>query len=226
MSTTLGELKDRIANVMQDPDQKTFTDTLLGELVLAALVEVGRLAPEQFTEDITLVASQRAYAVRSDDFLGDAIPEIELTRVEVWDPTQEPEALVAAVPDAGLQPVRADSGWSYWGGTLYLDRRTIKGVSGHESDYVLRVYGYSPYVLPDSDSDVISISKDVEQAAIQYARVEGIKMLLASRDLFTQWQVRSGNTDISPAGLMNQLNIERDEWRSYARNIARPRAGV
>lgn len=227
MSTTYGALKTRVANVLQDPSARTFTDTLLEELITSAIVEVGRIAPELFTEDITPVADQLTYVVRTSDFSGVAQPEIEVMRVEVWDASVSPEAFVSRLtPAAHTVSGGQDSGWYVWNGTLYIPTRIVKGLQGHEADYVLRVWGYSPYVLPSDDADVIAISKDVEQAAIWFIRLEAIDLLLASRDLFTQWQVRSGNTDLSPAGLMNQRSIAEQAWARRSRSIQRLRTEV
>ena len=227
MSTTYGELKTRVATVLQDPSAKTFTEALVEELVQSALVEVGRIAPEQFTEDLTPVANQLTYAVRSDDFDGEAVPEAEVMRVEVWDPTQDPERFIFAVQPAATEFARGgDSGWSMWGGQLTLPTRVVSGLIGYESQYVVRLWGYSPYVQPVDDSDVIGVSKEVEQAMVWYIRLEALEMLLASRDLFTQWQTRSGNVDMTPAGLMNQKSIAEQAWMRRSRAIQRLRSEV
>jgi len=226
MSTTYGTLKARVANVLQDPSAHTFTATMVNELIQSALIEVGRIAPEQFTEDLTPVANQIKYAVRSADFLAVAVPEIEVMRVEVWDASQSPDQFIMRVNPAGREWGGQDSGWYVWGGELYLPTRVVIGLVGHETEYVVRVWGYSPYVLPGDDADVIAISSDVEQALIWYIRLEAIDMLLASRDLFTQWQTRSGNTDLTPAGLMNQRSLAAQEWRSRSRALTRLRSEV
>lgn len=214
----------RVSDLLQDPNRQTFTLAMVGDLTYAALAEVGRLAPEQFTEDIPLVAGQLTYAVRSADFAAEAVPEIELVRVEIWDPTQTPDAFVASVPHAAEGEAVADTGWSMWGGELTLPTRVIKGVEGYENQYVIRVFGYSPYVAPVSTNDVIAVSKEIEQAMLDYCWLEALKMLLASRNLFTQWQTRTGNADMSPAGLMNEKNVANDEWRRKSRAIGRLRA--
>lgn len=226
MSTTYGALKTRVATVLQDPNARTFTAGLIEELIQSALVEVGRIAPEVFTEDITPVADQLSYVVRTTDFAGEAQPEIEVMRVEVWDPTQTPDAFVSRIPPASREWGGQDSGWYVWNGELYLPTRVVKGLEGYEAQYVIRVWGYSPYVKPTADADVIAISSDVEQAVIWFCRLEAIDLLLASRDLFTQWQTRSGNTDMSPAGLMNQRSIAEQAWARRAKAIQRLRSEV
>lgn len=224
MSTTFGELKTRVSTVLQDPNQRTFTEALVEELVLDGLTEVGRIAPEQFTEDLTPVANQRVYALRSDDFGGDAVPEIEVARVEVWDASVEPEEFKATVVPAATQPLAGDTGWYSWGGELTLPTRTVRGLSGYEDAYVVRVWGYSPYVPPAADEDVIAVSTEVEQAIIWYTRMAALELLMASRDLFTQWQTRSGNTDISMVQLMNQKSVAEAMWQRKSRAITRLRS--
>lgn len=227
MSTTYGELKSRVSTVLQDPSNRTFTETLVAELVQNALVEVGRLAPQQFTEDIDYVSGQITYALRSDDFAAEAVPEIEVVRVEVWDPTQSPAAFVARVLPASTEHARgSDSGWYVWGGQLTLPTRTATGLEDHIGEYVIRVWGYSPYVAPVSDEDIIDVSKELESAIVEYTHLDGLRMLLANRNLFTQWQIRSGNSDISPAGLMNEKSIAQNDWRMRSRAIQRLRSEV
>jgi len=226
MSTTYGALKTRIATALQDPSARTFTAALVAELIQSALVEVGRIAPEQFTEDLTPVENQIAYAVRNAAFDGAAVPEIEVMRVEVWDASQSPDQFVSRVAPAAREQGGQDSGWYVWGGTLYLPTRVVSGLVGYEAEYVVRLWGYSPYVPPSDDADVVAVSSEVEQAMVWYIQLAALDMLLASRDLFSQWQTRSGNTDMTPAGLMNQRSLAAQEWRSRSRAISRLRSEV
>lgn len=310
MSTTFGQLKNRVSVNLQDPSQLTFTEPLVEELVQSALVEVGRIAPEQFTEDLTPVENQLSYTPRADAFsavtltgltgqnsddlfdsvahglqdaqavtftsltggsglsltttyyvvsseddtfqlatsvggtavsfgsdvtdatlqlvgTGDAVPELEVMRVEVWDPTQDPEQFIYRVNPATSEYSRGqDSGWVLWGGTLTLPTRVVRGLQGYEDTYVIRIWGYSPYVHPVADSDVIAISKEAEQAMLWHCRFEALEMMLASRDLFSQWQTRSGNSDMSPAALQNQKSVAEAAWQRRARSIGRLRSEV
>jgi hypothetical protein len=226
MSTTYGALKTRVALVLQDPSSRTFTASLVAELIQSALTEVGRVAPEVFTEDLTPVANQIKYAVRSAAFSAATVPEIEVMRVEVWDASTTPETFVQRLNPASREWGGQDSGWYVWNGELYLPTRVVRGIAGYESEYVVRLWGYSPYVPPTDDADVIGVSSEVEQAMIWFIRLEAIDMLLASRDLFSQWQARSGNTDMSPAGLMNQRSIAEQAWSRRSRAIQRLRSEV
>jgi hypothetical protein len=225
VSTNPADLKTRIATVLLDPDAKTFTAGLLDELLAAGLVELGRLVPAQFTEDLDPVANQLSYQLGLTLFDGGSV-DIEPQRIEVWDPTTTPESLVFVVNPAANEYGNSDAGWSMWNGFLYLPTRVVRGLQGHETSYIIRVWGYAPYAIPASDDEVLPVSQEVEQAIIKFARVEGLEILQANRDMFTQWQTRSGNSDISPAGLMSQLSQARADWRQYSRAIQRLRAPV
>lgn len=165
------------------------------------------------------------YVLRSNEFGAEPVPEIELTRVEVWDGSVVPAKLVAMVnPASGEYINQSDVGWTNWGGTLYLPSWVHSIVDGHEADYLLRVYGYSPYAPLTDDEDVSTISNELQWALVTYAQVEAYERLNNDRTLFTQWQTRSGNTDISPAGLMNMLSLSRENWRRKSHAILRLRS--
>jgi hypothetical protein len=225
VSTTPTNLKTRIATVLLDPSAKTFTAGLLSELLYSGLVELGRLVPAQYVEDLDPVANQIAYQLGTSIFASGSV-DIEPQRVEVWDASADPDALIYTVNPAATEYGNSDAGWSMWNGYLYLPTRVVRGLQGYESTYVIRVWGYAPYALPDSEDDVLPISVEVEQAIIKFARLEGLELLKADRDLFSQWQTRSGNTDVSYAGLLNSLSQARADWRQYSRAIQRLRAPV
>lgn len=309
MSTTFGELKNRVSITLQDPDRVVFTAPLVEELIQSALVEVGRLAPEQFSEDLTPVDYQTEYQPRADAFSavqltsitgeadtelftltghglndgtavtfasltggtglsttttyyvieadddtfqlstsvggtaaafstdvtdatlqlvgsGVAVPEVEVMRVEVWDTSEDPERFIYRVNPAAHEPYGSDSGWTFWGGQLRLPSRVVNGLVGYDTTYVIRIWGYSPYVPPLSDNDVIGVSNEVAQAMLWHCRYEALEMLTASRDLYSQWQTRSGNTDTSLAGLNQQKSFAEQTWVRRSRAITRLRSEV
>lgn len=218
--TTYATLRANIARTLQDPDSRTFTDPILQDIVQACMAEIGRVAPRRFQEDLTPVADALEYTLLSDDFAV-AVPEIEVLRVELWDGSQTPAMPLQDVEPYDQSRVNwTDNGWKVWDGILSLPRWVPLRISGHEDDYILRVWGYAPYTALSADDDVVPLSFEREQALVTYARVEGLQRLNASRELFTQWQTRSGNSDVSPAGLMNALNIAQQDWRQKSRAIS------
>jgi hypothetical protein len=119
-----------------------------------------------------------------------------------------------------------DGGWYTWNGSLYLPTRAVRGLVGYELDYLIKVWGYSPYATPSDDDDVMAVTKQVENAMVAYSRLTAIDMLLSSRDLFTQWQARSGNTDTTLAGMVNQRSVAEQAWMRRAHAIGRLRSRV
>src|ERR1035437_2206365 len=176
MSITFGNLKTQVASAMRDPNGKTFTPTIIGNIIQSALATIGRVAPEEFQEDLTPVADVLEYTLRSAAFDAEAVPEIEVKRVEVWDGSQTPAVLTYAILSAGSQPLGgSQDGWTVWNGKLQLPSWIVKHViGGHEDKYLIRVWGYSPYAVPSADGDTIAISNELQWAMMDCCRVEAL----------------------------------------------------
>lgn len=227
MSTTYAVLKTEVSEALRDPDNLTFDDPAVGRMLNMALAEVGRIAPLHFQEDITPVLNTLDYVLRTDAFDGDEVAEIEVVRVELWDGGQTPPLRLAVVPAASSAYVfDSETGWSNWGGNLHIPRRVWSTVDGHEDDYLYRVWGYSPYPPLVDDVDTFDGSDELKWALVTYSQIVALRRLVAERELFTQWQTRSGNTDITPAGLMGDYTRMRDEWRTMKRDLYRHRVRV
>lgn len=226
MSTTFGELKTEVSAALRDPDGKTFDTTAVGRLINEGLAEVGRILPVQFQEDIDPVADTLQYTLRNAVF-GEANPDIEVSRVELWDTTTTPNTRFRVIPPASAGRANdSQAGWSNWGGVLFIPTTYFNAISGSEDSYLYRVWGYSPYPAASDDADVIAVSNDGYWAIVAHAQVAALNRLVNDRTLFTQWQTRAGISDISPAGLMNELNFARDEWRRKSKALLRLRSAV
>lgn len=216
--TTFAEFRTIVARDLRDPDNKTFTVADLGDMVNDALAEVGRIAPLIFQEDITPVADTLEYVLRSSYFGGAAIPEIEVNRVELWDGSQTPMAYVATFqPGSGEYVNSSNVGWRVWGGRLYLANWQEDLID--PTIHLIRVWGYSPFAPLSDDADVVDASSERQVAMKAHCRVGALQRLSIERDLFTQWQTRSNNSDVSPAALMNALNLAQEEWRRRERKL-------
>lgn len=226
MAITYVNLRAKISRTLRDPNNKAFDPNAVNDIIYAALAEISRLAPHQFTEDITLVDNQLSYAVQTLTYSGDTPPEIRVADVEIWDASQTPQQLILSVVDAAGEYGSADNGWRVWGGVLTLPTLAVRVAAGYSSTYVLRVRGYGPYVLPVNDTDVVAVSAAGEEGIVRYAWVEGLRRLIANRDLYSQWQAHAGNTDTTLAGLLNNLNVATQDWLHYSRSIARLRSAV
>lgn len=210
--STFTDLVTALAVDLRDPSNKTFTTTMLGNFITEALVEVGRLAPARFQQDITPLANTLIYSLHST---GD--PEIELSRVEVWDITFTPDRFVTVlVPSSGEHVDESSTGWRVWNGSLYLSNGQEDWID--PAIHLIRVWGWAPYPVV-SGSTAMPVSTELEWAVRLRARLLGLYSLLASRNVYSQWQGQSNNTDITPANIMSQIAQSEDEWRRRSRAI-------
>lgn len=311
--TTYLELRAKIARAIQDPDNETFSDDTIKDVVSSVWADLSRVAPQQFQEDITPLADTLSYPLRADIF-PDPNPDIELRNVEIWDTTATPNTVAYWVTPkkAHFQDLaHSQAGWEVWNGTLYLPNRYVSLIN--VDDHVIRVWGYSPWPLPDTqqsipgpttgvaatnlitnadhglvagdavqftsltggagitaaityyviasgltaddfkisttaggaeldfttditeatlikvvsvDADLLPFPHSYEEALVIGAHVGILRRLTNNRALFTAWQTRSNNTDVSMASLMNDLESAKDEWRRLTRAIQVAREGV
>jgi hypothetical protein len=217
--TTLATLRTSVSDDLRDPDGKVFTAAAVDSMINSALVEVGRIAPARFQEDIDLVENQFEYTLQSLVFT-EAIPEIEVNRVELWDATTTPMTPRSMIAPASQAYINfSDTGWSNRDGVLEVPYSLVRFIGSTPETYLLRVWGYRPYPSVSADGDTIPVSGEREQAVRDYVNLLGLKRLVNERDLFTQWQTRAGNTDVSPASMLNAYSIARAEWKERARSI-------
>lgn len=219
--TLFSALKTAVATDLRDPSNVTFSAGTVADLINAALTEVGRIAPERFQEDLTVVAGQLAYPLRSSVF-GVPVPEIEVKMVEVWSKATTPHRFLGRLNAASAGYSRSSiDGWMVWGGVLTLTNVIVDWLD--PAKHVIRVWGYSPYLKLTTDSQVLTVSNELEQAMRVYCRIEALQRLVFDRDLFSQWQSIAGNTDVTPAGLMNSLSLAQADWRRRERQLFVPR---
>jgi hypothetical protein len=221
--TLFSDLKTSIASDLGDPDNETFTDTRVGDFAIAGMSEVGRILPRRFQEDITPVADTLTYDLLATDF-PDGEPGIDVVLVEVWNTETTPARLQWVIPPRSRGPANhSQAGWFVWESTLYLPNYVEESVD--PDIHLIRVWGYAPYVRPTAGGDTLSLSWEQEMAVRAYARVEALSALNNNRDLFTQWQTRAGNSDITPAGLLNQLSMAQAEWSRQSKRLVTLREG-
>jgi hypothetical protein len=214
---TLAELMVDVATILRDPENRVFEDADLRLFIELALAEISDFAPERFTEDIAPVADQSVYQVRAS-VLPDDTPEIQLGLVELWDTGATPAVRLAELnPASNERGGGSQAGWRMWNGSLRLSDYQMRLLDPDR--HSIRVYGYSPYAQPDSDDDTLNLSASLQRALLVRCRIEGYNQLDTDRNLFTQWQTRANNSDVSPAALHQGLTLARDEWRQRVRAL-------
>ena len=217
--TTFGGIKIKVSEAIRDPENSTFTDAAVGYIVNSALAEIGRIAPAKFQEDLDPVENQFNYTLQQSIFDA-AVPEIEIYRVELWDTTRTPNYPLYLIPPvSGEYTNFSQVGWAMRDGILELPYWVPKYIGSNTDNYLIRVWGYTPYFPLAASTDVLPLSADREEALVAYCHVEALRRLLHDRDLFTQFQLRADISDVSPASLLSNLNLAEAEWRRYARQI-------
>jgi hypothetical protein len=166
-----------------------------------------------FTTDISYGSF---YAVTSDG----PIPEIDVMRVEVLDTTDTPWSRQATLRSRyGERSNSSGAGWEVWNGTLSLTEAHEEGID--PTTDILRVWGYAPYAtLTASPANTVTLSSEQEYALRDLVRIEAIKMLLASRELYSQWQTTSRNSDVTIGQLSGLYAQAETAWRRRARAMA------
>jgi len=172
-------------------------------------------------------SSQQAYAFENISFLeasdanlvaDNAVGDIELRRVEVWSNDTTPVSPVFLLAPGSAEYVNySNTGWDFWNGVLSIPYRIFTSLD--PSIHFLRVWGYAPFDQLTAPTQVTDLSGGLEQAVMAYCRIEALQRLSFERDLFTQWQTHAGNTDVTPAALMNALSLAREDWRRKSRAL-------
>ena len=220
--TSLANMLINVSRDLRDTSNLTFSTTEVTDMINAAIAEIGRFAPARFQSDLTPVADALSYPVPSS---ATTVPEVELISVELWD-----YSLTPPHPRALVNPISAEytqysqAGWRLWDGTLYLPNWVPVYLKGKESTYKIRVWGYAPYPAVGTGGS-LTLSNEKEWALRVYCRIQAMERLLSSRELFSQWQIRSNNTDVTPAALMNDLSLAQADWRRLSRSMTVLREG-
>jgi hypothetical protein len=208
---TYSALATALSVELRDPTNLVWDSTDIAACINEGVIEVGRIAPDRFQADITVVANQLVYTVQNGD------PEIELKRVEVWDTTTTPDTIKAVLAPMSAEPLKSSAtGWECWNGKLYLPPSVVANLI--VGTHVLRVWGYGPYSLV-SGSTEMPMSTELEWAVRAYARVCALEILLNQRNRYTQWQTQPGNTDVTPGALLQQIAQARAAWERRAQRI-------
>jgi hypothetical protein len=216
-TTTYLAMQGFVSAELSDPSNLTFDTAAIKAFIQQGLVEIGRIAPDQFQEDLSPVAARVSYPLRLDEF-SFSPPEVRVVRVEVWGGT--PSRFKFKIKSKAGQPTRdSTAGWEVWNGSLEIPDWVADVILTTD---IIRVWGYSPYPSVINDSDFIPVSADLELALRTFCRVEGLRRLTSSRVLFKQWQARSNNTDVTLGGLNSDLQVAEEQWRRLARALKVP----
>lgn len=223
--TTFLELKTGLAADLRDTSTtQAFGDDELGDLINAALYEVGVLAPLQYTENLTVTDALLVYPLRAAVFAVPS-PEIHLTRVEVWDTSVYPSAFVRRLNPAASEYVnQSDAGWRVWNGSLEITNAMEAALT--VGTHVIRTWGLSPFKPLLADATVTDAPAHLLWPVRECAAAHASERLLNDRQLFQQWATSTHNTDLSPAALVGILGSKRANWERRRRQLHVMREGA
>lgn len=163
-------------------------------------------------EDISVAEASQSVLVADN-----AVNSIEVSKAEVWNVADGVPYPVMSINRPGFS--RSDFtevGWRIWAGTLEVPYRLIQSLS---DGAFIRVWGYAPYDRLTEDTQVTDLTDELEWAVMLYCDAVSTRRLWNDRSLFSQWQIRSNNTDITPAQLANRMNMAEAAWARKERQL-------
>lgn len=197
---TRSALRTSISRDIRDTTNATFAAADVDDLINMAIVELNRLSPKDYVDDVALVADTFTYTLTLVD---------SLFRVELW----RDSAYSYQVPESDGD---SSTGWDYFDGDLRLPTN----MNFDDSQDALKVWGYAIRDALTDDADVADVNLEGEMLVRLYCQYTCFQRLNTSRALYQQWQTDSNNTDVSPTQLLGMANVYSREWRD-ARNRAR-----
>jgi hypothetical protein len=113
-------------------------------------------------------------------------------------------------PSTGDGP---DSGWDVHNNIIFFAPHYTIPDTG-----TLRIFGYTGFVQLSSNTSTTDMDTTALNAMRVWVQAEAFNRLLSDRVAFQQWQVQSGNSDVSALSLnqialSNQARIRREESR-------------
>lgn len=200
---SLTTLRTSVRSDLRDAAGATWTDTEINDLINSGIDWINGFYPK---EAIQVTAYTQPI---SGSIFSVALTSVNWPfRVDVF--TTDGQYRETLSPNSGDGP---DSGWEVHNGLLFFPPHYTLPDTG-----TLRIYGYTGFV----QLSVSSATTDMDVSAIAAMRVwvqaEAFNRLLSDRVAFQQWQVQSGNSDVSALSLnqialSNQARIRREETR-------------
>jgi hypothetical protein len=207
--STLTQLQTKLARELRDADNDIFSTAELTDAINAGIVEVSRISPNVFREDVETDGSL-------DYTLAAGADDIEVRRVELWE-AATPKALLKLPPAAASLSSESEAGWDWWGGTLSLPSRYANYAASDA--YFLRVWGYKPWDQLVNAGDTTDMSPNLEAAVLEFAILSSFERLAADRMLYAKWQANANNTDVSMASLVQSIALWQQKWNRRKKEL-------
>jgi len=215
MAVTFSDLLTSLRRTLRDENTNTWTDAQLGELVNQGIDAINTLYPKEAIETVAYTQP-----------ISGAVFSVTLSTVK-W-PLRVDAYNSSAKYMETLRPTLgdgADGGWELHAGTMFFPNHYVLNNTG-----TFRVFGYgewaqisATYTTAGASVSPASVTTDLDTRAANAVKVfvqaEALSMLTFDRAQFQQWQVGSGNTDVSALGMNNLALAAQQRWRTEKQRI-------
>lgn len=200
---SLTTLRTSVRSDLRDTAGATWTDTEINDLVNSGIDWLNGLYPKEaiqttaYTQPISGELFSVALTAVNWPFRIDIYTDGGQYRETLW-------------PSTGDGP---DSGWEVHNNTLFLAPHYVLPDTG-----TMRIFGYTGFVQLSSNTSTTDMDVSAIAGMRVWVQAEAFNRLLSDRVAFQQWQVQSGNSDVSALSLnqialSNQARIRREETR-------------
>jgi hypothetical protein len=200
---TLSALRTSVRSDLRDAAGATWTDTEINDLINSGVDWLNGFYPKDAiqTTAYTQPISGAMFSVALTDvnwpFRVDVYATDGQYRETLW-------------PSTGDGP---DSGWDVHNNIIFFAPHYTIPDTG-----TLRIFGYTGFVQLSSNTSTTDMDTTALNAMRVWVQAEAFNRLLSDRVAFQQWQVQSGNSDVSALSLnqialSNQARIRREESR-------------
>lgn len=211
----LATMRTRLLRDLRDPSGKVFVQAVVDDFILAGLAELNLERPLEAIYELpnaTILNPDR------DDLVD--VPLHSIWRIEaLWTANNAVETITHDDTDVGWP-----AGWSEYAGKIRMPEGMMDVIETNwtDSTLVLRLYGYDDREIPELGTDDMPFSDlQDEQALRLFVRLQGLRALVDTRALFTQWQADANNSDVSPTQLEAMKSQAYTEWERMRSRIRR-----
>lgn len=203
MAETLSSIRTMVRRDLRDPNGATWTDSEIDDLINSGIDWLNGFYPKEAiqTTAFTQPVSGSVFSV--------ALTDVSWPfRVDSYDDSGKFKETV--LPSTSDGP---NSGWEVHNGIMFLPPHYTLSSPG-----TLRIFGYSTFIQLASSTSTTDMDYSGINAVRVWAQAEAFSRLLSDRVTFQQWQVQSGNSDVSALSmnqiaLSNQQRVRREEAR-------------
>jgi len=200
---TLTQLRTSVRSDLRDPNGATWSDTEVNDLINSGIDWLSGFYPAEAIQ-VTSYTQPISGALFSVALVDVSWP----FRIDVF--TTSGQYRETLGPNSGDGP---DSGWEVHDNIIFFPPHYTLPDTG-----TLRIYGYTGFVQLSANSSTTDLDVAGIAAMRVWVQAEAFNRLLSDRVAFQQWQVQSGNSDVSALSmnqiaLSNQARIRREEAR-------------